>query len=155
MSSGPPNVVLIRETQETRSAIGTYDYSDLNAYLLLVVGLAQPDENHHQSFVELAQKGREGQPIPLKDVKDLGKKEPIITLSRDGELAKAVELFGSGVHRIIIVNENTNDVVGVLSQLRLMQFFWENRRNFTGVEQLYARSIKELNIGSHSVWAIK
>ncbi|KAF2738302.1 hypothetical protein EJ04DRAFT_486635 [Polyplosphaeria fusca] len=154
VESGAPNVVLIREDSESRTATGTFDYSDLNAYLLLVVGLAHPDDNDVASFDELAKKGREGKAVPLKDVKDLVKKEPLLALPTNADLTKAMEVFGSGVHRLLVVEENSTNVIGVLTQLRLVQFFWENRQSFPQVDQLYPQLVKDLNIGSHSVYAI-
>ncbi|KAL1618940.1 cell separation during budding [Neofusicoccum ribis] len=154
ISSGSPNVVLLRENKESHAAIGTFDYSDLNAYLLLVVGLARPEASEIQSFNELAEKGREGKPIPLKDVKDLGKKEPLITLPHSASLTKAVEIFGSGIHRIIIVKEHSSDVIGILTQLRLTGFFWQNGRSFPSIDQLYPSTLRELNLGSQAVIAI-
>jgi CBS domain len=120
-----------------------------------VVGLAQPEEDQISSFQELAQKGREGKPIPLRDVKDLGRKEPLMTLPHTATLTKAVEIFGSGIHRIIIVKEHTMDAVGVLTQLRLLKFFWENRANFPAIEALHHKTLRDLDIGSHNVFAIK
>lgn len=155
MQSGAPNVVLLRESKDSLTPTGTFDYSDLNAYLLLVVGLARPEEADVASFDELAKKGREGKPIPLKDVKDLGKKEPLVTLPASADLTKVMEVFGSGVHRVLVAEEGTSNVIGVLTQLRLVQFFWENRASFPVVDQLYPQLIKDLNIGSHSVIAIK
>lgn len=155
VKSGAPNVVLLREDANTRHATGTFDYSDLNAYLLLVVGLAHPEEEDIASFDELAKKGREGKPIPLKDVKSVGgKKEPLITLPDTADLTKAIEVFGSGIHRVLVAKEGTTDVVGVLTQLRLVKFFWENRQSFPAVDQLYPQLIKDLNIGSKTVLAI-
>ncbi|KAF2470356.1 uncharacterized protein BDR25DRAFT_34242 [Lindgomyces ingoldianus] len=154
VQSGAPNVVLLRENPGSRTATGTFDYGDLNAYLLLVVGLAHPTESDVASFDELAKKGREGKPIPLKDIKDLGKKEPLITLPSTADLTKAMEVFGSGVHRILVVEESSTNVVGILTQLKLVQFFWENRQSFPAVDQLYPLLIKDVNIGSHSVYAI-
>ena len=154
-TSGPPNVVLLRERPDSHTAIGTFDYSDLNAYLLLVVGIAQPDEKQATTFKELAQKGREGKPIPMKDVKDLGRKEPLVFLPHTAPLTKAVEIFGSGIHRTVIVKENTTQVVGILTQLRLVQFFWDNGRHFSSIEPLYPRTLRELDIGSHTILAIK
>lgn len=152
---GAPNVVLLREDANTRHATGTFDYSDLNAYLLLVVGLAHPDEGDIASFDELAKKGREGKPIPLKDVKEVGgKKEPLITLPSTADLTKAIEVFGSGVHRVLVAEEGTTNVIGILTQLRLVQFFWENRQSFPAVDQLYPYQLKDLNIGSKHVLAI-
>ncbi|KAJ8115594.1 hypothetical protein OPT61_g2804 [Boeremia exigua] len=154
VKSGAPNVVLLRENASSRHAIGTFDYSDLNAYLLLVVGLAHPEEQDVASFDELAKKGREGKPIPLKDVKDLGKKEPLITLPHTTDLTKAMEVFGSGVHRVLVAKEGTTDVVGVLTQLRMVKFFWENRASFPVVDELYPQLLKDLNIGQKQVLAI-
>ncbi|KAF2234725.1 hypothetical protein EV356DRAFT_532526 [Viridothelium virens] len=154
---GPPNVVLIRENRTSRQAVDTFDYSDLNAYLLLVVGLARPDQEDVSSFNELAQKGREGKPIPLQDVKDLRKKEhkePFIRIPHTQTLTKAMEIFGSGIHRIIVVKEGTMDVIGILSQLRLVRFFYQHGRNFPAVEKLYSLALKELEIGSRNVIAI-
>lgn len=119
------------------------------------MGLAHPTEEETPSFDQLAKKGREGKPIPLKDVKDLGKKEPLITLPHTADLTKVMEVFGSGVHRLLVAEENTTNVIGVLTQLKLVQFFWENRQSFPVVDQLYSQLIKDLQIGSHTVVAIK
>jgi hypothetical protein len=147
---------LLRDSKDTRHATGTFDYSDLNAYLLLVVGLAHPDEEDVASFDELAKKGREGKPIPLRDVKEVGnRKEPLITLPHTADLTKAMEVFGSGVHRVLVAEEGTTDVIGIITQLQLVKFFWENRQSFPDVDQLYPRLIKDLGIGSKSVLAIK
>ena len=60
----------------------------------------------------------------------------------------AVETFGGGVHRIIVVKEGTNHVMGVLSQTRLVKFLWENGRSFPVIDQLYPIEIRELGIGN-------
>ncbi|KAI9797976.1 MAG: cell separation during budding [Piccolia ochrophora] len=153
IDSGSP-VVLIRETASEKRALATFDYSDLNAYLLLVVGIAHPDESEISSFNELAKKAREGNKIPIKDVKDLGNKEPFIALPNTARLTQAVEIFGSGVHRIIIVKEGTEEVTGILNQLRLVKFLWENGKSFPVIDHLYPQHLRDLNVGSHQVIAI-
>jgi len=155
ITTDAPNVVLIRENARSCAAIGTFDYTDLNTYLLLVVGLAKPDEEHISSFNELARRGREGKIIPLRDIKDIGRKEEFLTLPHTANLTHAVAAFASGIHRIIVTTEGTMDVVGVLTQLRLVRFFWENGRNFPAIDTLYPSTLKELNIGSHTVTSIK
>lgn len=120
-----------------------------------MVGLAHPDEADSGSFDELAKKGREGKPIPLRDIKEIGRKEPLIVLPTSADLTKIMEVFGSGVHRVLIAEEGTSDIIGVLTQLRLVKFFWENRQSFPVVDQLYPSLIKDLHIGSQSVYAIK
>jgi CBS-domain-containing membrane protein len=90
----------------------------------------------------------------MRDVKDLGRKEPLVLVPKSEALTKAVEIFGSGVHRVVVVDEATN-VVGILTQLRLVEFFWQNRGSFHQTESLFPVSLKDLDLGSHSVYAIK
>ena len=78
-----------------------------------------------------------------------------MTLSHTANLTKAVELFGGGVHRLVIVKDGTNDVTGVLSQSRLVKFLWENGRSFPIIDQLYPQTIRDLGIGSQRIICIK
>lgn len=151
VKSGAPNVVLIRESVKTKTAIGTFDFSDLNAYLLLVLGMAQPDE----AAERIAERARNGEKIPLRDVlTHLGSREQPAVLSSGADLTKAMEVLGSGSHRVIITKEGTSETLSVLSQLRLVRFFWENHQNFAACEQLYTRYLKELGLGMKEVVAI-
>ena len=154
VDSGAP-VLLIRKDRSCRSVLGTFDYADLNAYLLLVVGLAQPDEEHIEDFRELARKARTGAEIPLKDVKDLAKKDPLVQLPHTASLKQAIEAFGGGVHRVIVVEQHTDEVIGILSQSRLVQFLWENGRSFPVIDQLYPQQLRDLKLGSQQVISIK
>lgn len=154
IDSGAP-VLLIRENPQSHRIIATFDYTVLNAYLLLVVGLTQPDEEHIQDFQELARKAREGKPILLRDVKDLGRKEPLTFIPSSSHLIRTVETFGQGVHRIMLVDEGTDHVTGVLSQTRLVRFLWENGKAFPTVDALYPQHLRDLKLGSHEVISIK
>lgn len=151
IKSGPPNVILVRESTKTKTAIGTFDYSDLNAYLLLVLGLSAPDGSAH----ELAERARSGDAIPLADLLDhLGARELPAFLPHTADLTQAMEVLGGGSHRLIICKEGTQEVVGVLSQLRLVRFFWENHQVFSATEALYSRSLRELRLGDKEVMSI-
>jgi hypothetical protein len=152
---GPPNVILLRENSNETTACGTFDYSDLNAYLLVVVGLANPEESQLEVFTALAQKAREGHPIPLREIQTIAKKEPLITLSESEDLSKAIEHFGSGVHRILVCKNGTTEVVGILSQLKLVRFLWDNGNSFPAIDRLYPIILRDLNIGTPSAIAIK
>jgi hypothetical protein len=146
----------IRTSPDDESVCGTFDYTDLNAFLLLIMGLYQPDEYEDlSSFEDLAKKARAGSTIPVKLVKDLGKKDPFITVPESEGLSKVVEILGSGVHRIAVVRDGTNQVIGMLSQLRLIRFFWDNGRSFSSIEALYSCSLRDLKIGSTSVISIR
>ncbi|DAA75108.1 TPA_exp: Uncharacterized protein A8136_2206 [Trichophyton benhamiae CBS 112371] len=147
--------LLIRESPGSSTAAGTFGYADLNAYLLLVVGLIQPShEEQAASLRELARRAREGEKIPLKDVKGLGMQEPLTTMPQSTNLMTAVETFGGGVHRIIVVKEGTTEVIGVFTQWKLVKFLWENGRSFPVIEQLYPQHLRELRLGSHCVVSI-
>jgi hypothetical protein len=146
----------IRSSPNEQSVCGTFDYSDLTAFLLLIMGLYQPEEDEDMSsFEELAKKARAGSAIPVKLVKDLGKKDPFLQVSETEGLSKVVEIFGSGVHRVAVVREGTDQVIGMLSQLRLVTFFWEHGRSFPAIDQLYPHNLRELNMGSGDVISIK
>lgn len=106
-------------------------------------------------FQNLAKKAQRGHQINLRDAKSLGNKEPFVTLPHNADLTRAVETFGGGVHRIVIVEDGTDDAVGVLSQGRLVKFLWENGRSFPIIDQLYPQSLRELGIGSQIVICVK
>lgn len=151
IKSGAPNVVLIRESRTTKTAIGWFGYDELNAYLLLVLGLSQPDE----VAARIRERARSGESLLLKEVNDhLGLREEPQTLPHTSNLTQAMEMLGSGMHRIVITKEGTSEAVGILSQLRLVRFFWENHQNFAATERLYAVTLRDLGIGAKDVLAI-
>ena len=145
----------IRSSPADEAICGTFDYSDLAAFLLLIMGVYQPEEDEDiASFQDLARKARGGSSIAVRLVKDLGKKAPFVTVSEKEGLARVVEIFGSGIHRIAVVREGTNKVIGVLSQLQLIGFFWEHGRSFPTIDQLYPCVLRDLSIGSSRVISI-
>ena len=148
-------MLLIRADSTDKSTIGTFDYKDLNQYLLFATGSLHPDEEHLGFFQDLAKKAQAGQKIPIKDAKKLGTKEPFVTLPHTANLTAAVEAFGGGVHRIVVIREGTNQVTGILSQLKLVKFLWENGQSFPVIDQLYHQYLKGLGIGSQDVISIK
>lgn len=148
-------MLLVRANKTEKSAVATFDYRDLTQYLLFATGQLFPDEEHLVVFQNLAKKAQQGQKIPLRDAKSLGNKEPFITLPHSADLTAAVETFGGGVHRIIILKEGTNHAIGILSQLRLVEFLWENGSSFPTIDQLYQREVRDLSIGSHHPISVK
>ena len=149
-------VLLIRESRDQNSAIGTFDFADLNAYLLLATGFTQPEPESIPAYEELARKARLNLTIPLKDVKDLGRKEPMTTLPASASAMTAIETFGGGVHRVLVVDPELGGAVrGLFSQFRLVKFLWENARTFPVIEQLHTQALQDLRIGSRDVVSIK
>lgn len=146
----------ILSSEQDGTVCGTVDYTDLNAFLLLIMGLYQPAEDEDLSSIEeLARKARAGTSVPVKLVKDLGKKDPFITVNETDVLSKVVEILGSGVHRVAVVKDGTTKVIGIVSQLRLIRYFWEHGRVFPAIEALYPVNLRDLGLGSSSVISIK
>ncbi|KAL1899123.1 cell separation during budding [Sporothrix stenoceras] len=146
--------VLVRNGASDKMAISTFDYSDLNAYLLVVIGMASPDPEHVAACQSIAQRAQERVAIPIRDVLPVCHKEPIATLTYNDDLLAAIEVFGSGARRVIVTNPNGTEVVGVLSQLHLIQFFWNEAVNFPQIDRLYASTLRDLRIGSQEIIAI-
>lgn len=65
-----------------------------------------------------------------------------------------MEILGSGVHRLIIT-DSAGDVVGILSQLRMVEFFWNEGVNFASIDQLYPILLRDLQIGTKDAISIK
>ena len=150
------SALLVRSTPGDKAAVATFDYKDLNQYLLFATGSLRPDEEHRAFFQNLAKKAQAGIKIPIREAKSLGSKEPFVILPHTAKLTKALEAFGGGVHRLIVVKEWTNEVVGVLSQFRLVKFLWENGGSFPVIDQLYQQQIRDLGVGERrSIVAIK
>jgi hypothetical protein len=104
----------------------------------------------------LAKKTSHHIPIPIRDVTTIAKKSPLVTLSESDDLMKAIELFGSGVHRILITSkEGTPNVIGVLSQLKLVKFLWDNGTSFNAIDSLYPVILRDLGIGTAQAISIK
>jgi hypothetical protein len=148
-------VVLVRNSPADKVAVSTFDYSDLNAYLLVVIGMANPDPEQVAVCQSIAQRAQDRVAIPIRDVLPICHKEPLASLSYNDDLVAAIEVFGSGARRVIVTNPNATEVVGVLSQLHLIQFFWNEAVNFPQIDQLYASTLWDLRIGSQEIIAIK
>lgn len=144
----------IKAYPEDPSVSDTFDYADLNAYLLMVMGLIEPD-NDSQEFKEDVKKARSGQVVPVRFAAHLGAKNELISLKSTDTIAAAVEILGAGVHRIAIADvTDPRIVVGILSQRRLIRFIWENGRRFKTLEPLFQTSLADLGIGPKKVVSI-
>lgn len=138
-----------------KTASDTFDFSDLNAYLLVVLGLASPTEDQREKWSDLAQRAKAQEPIPIREASVIAQKPPLTTLSESHDLSKAIEIFGSGVHRILICKDGTEEIVGILSQLKLVRFLWENANSFPTLDQLYPIILRDLGIGTIQAISIK
>ncbi|KAI5460273.1 hypothetical protein BGZ63DRAFT_404752 [Mariannaea sp. PMI_226] len=147
------NVVLVRENTDTQVAVSTFDFTDLNVYLLVVVGLAKPDEDQIEVFNEILAKARQGSQIPLREVFPLFRKDPVVHLSATEDLAQAIQVLGSGIHRLVVTSPS-GDAIGIASQLRLVEFFWNEGVNFPIIDRLYPVLLRDLGIGTKQIVSV-
>ncbi|ROT37896.1 sds23/moc1 [Sodiomyces alkalinus F11] len=153
VKQSPANVVLVRENAQSRTAISSFDYTDLTTYLLVVVGLANPDEDEMPLYRDIATKAQNGTRITLEDIQPICKKETLVVLPFDETLDAAIEVFGGGVHRVVVCGPS-GDAVGILSQLKLIEFFWNEGINFPVIDRLYPVSLRELGISTQQIIAV-
>ncbi|CAP49289.1 uncharacterized protein PODANS_5_6150 [Podospora anserina S mat+] len=153
LKNHPTNAVLVRETPTSKRAISTFDYSDLNAYLLVVVGLAKPEEEQIELYDHIAKSAQAQTPVALREIQPILKKSELVALPAEATLDAAVEAFGSGIHRLLITN-SAGEVIGILSQLRLLEFFWKEAVNFPVIDRLYGSVLRDLQIGSTQIIAV-
>ncbi|KAK5778778.1 hypothetical protein RI543_003701 [Arxiozyma heterogenica] len=119
----------------------TFDYNDLNSYLLLVLNKIQVN---NQKVTEECQNGK---PVPVGEIVKLTPKNPFYKLSETETLLTVMKILGSGVHRVAICNPEMTFVKGILSQRRLIKYLWDNSENFTSLETLFNYSLQDLQVG--------
>lgn len=117
--------------------------------------MANPEEDQREKWTDLAKRATAQEPIPLREAVTIAKKSPLVTLSESEDLSKAIEIFGSGIHRIIICKEGTEEVVGILSQLKLVNFLWQNANSFPTLDRLYPMVLRDLGVGTVQAISIK
>ena len=145
---------MTRENASSTKPISTFDYNDLNAYIQVVVGLAHPPEGLVELYDDVVKKAQARISIPLREIQPICRQETLVTLQGDEDLAKAIEVFGSGMHRLWVTN-HAGQVIGILSQLKLLEFFWNEGINFPVIDDLYPRLIRDLGVGSQQIIAVK
>jgi hypothetical protein len=126
----------------------------LNAYILVVVGHGHPSDDLVELYDDIAKRAQDRSSIPLRDIQPLCRKESLVTLQGDANLVRAIEIFGSGIHRILVTNYKA-EVIGILSQIKLVEFFWNEGVNFRAIDELYPKLMSELGVGSQQIIAVK
>lgn len=117
----------------------------------MVVGLLKPEGDQVDLFNAILSKGGA---FPLRDVQPLFRKESLINLPATEKLAQAIQVLGSGIHRLLVTSTG-GEVVGIASQLRLVEFFWNEGVNFPNIERLYPVVLRDLGVGAKEVVYVK
>lgn len=111
----------------------------------------KPDEEQVDLFNAILNKGGS---IPFRDVQPLFRKEPPTTLTSAEKLDKAIQILGSGIHRLLVTAPG-GDVIGIASQLRIVEFFWNEGINFPSIDRLYPVFLRDLGVGAKEVVSVK
>ncbi|CCH58775.1 hypothetical protein TBLA_0A09940 [Henningerozyma blattae CBS 6284] len=122
----------------------TFDYNDLNSYLLLVLNKFTINDPKKSKLIMDCQSGK---PVPVGEIIQLTPKDPFYKLSENDNLSNVISILGSGVHRIAITNNEMTQLKGILSQRRLIKYLWDNARSFSDLEPLLNKSLQSLKIG--------
>ncbi|CCE63765.1 hypothetical protein TPHA_0F02840 [Tetrapisispora phaffii CBS 4417] len=119
----------------------SFDYNDLNSYLLLVLNKISVNNE------KVTQDCQNGKPVPVGEIIKLTPKNPACRLPESENLSTVMGILGSGVHRVIITDNEITKMKGILSQRRLVKYLWDNARSFPSLEPLLNSSLKDLQIG--------
>ncbi|SMN19117.1 similar to Saccharomyces cerevisiae YGL056C SDS23 One of two S. cerevisiae homologs (Sds23p and Sds24p) of the S. pombe Sds23 protein, which is implicated in APC/cyclosome regulation [Maudiozyma saulgeensis] len=119
----------------------TFDYNDLNSYLLLVLNKITIENK------QIMDDCQNGKPVPVGEIVKLTPKNPFIKIAEDETLSAVMGILGSGVHRVAITNNEMTKVKGILSQRRLIKYLWDNARKFRNLESLFNYTLQDLKIG--------
>ncbi|CCF59264.1 hypothetical protein KAFR_0G02300 [Kazachstania africana CBS 2517] len=119
----------------------TFDFNDLNAYLLLVLNKITVNNE------KVTKDCQNGKPVPVGEIVKLTPKTPFYKLPETDNLSTVMSILGSGVHRVAVTDEKMTKVEGILTQRRLIKYIWDNARIFSDLEPLFNMSLKDLKIG--------
>lgn len=150
----PTGVVLVREGAHAAVPIFCFDYNDLNAYLLTVVGVSRPEGDQATLFHDIMTKAQGGAHIPLGEIQPLCSREAIVKMNSNVNLSQAIETLGSGIHRLL-VTDSAGNVIGIISQLRMVEFFWNEAVNFPTIDRLNPVTLQDLGIGVRPVLSVQ
>lgn len=119
----------------------TFDYNDLNSYLLLVLNKINVNNT------KITHDCQNGKPVPVGEIVKLTPKNPFYKIPETDNLIDIMKILGSGLHRVAITNPEVTFVKGILSQRRLVKFLWDNVSKFKTLEYFKNYTLRDLQIG--------
>jgi len=146
---------------KTKTYVGMFDWTDVMTYLLIVLKKEdileqqqKSDEEFTSEFNDLLKLAIQSQPVPVKLASDISQKNPFYSVLPETSLLQVVELFGSGTHRAVVVDADSN-LKGILTQSKVIDYLYQNVTKFPQIEQLFPKLLDELDIGKSSVISVQ
>lgn len=155
-------VSLSKDDPEDLTNCLTFDYSDLNTYLLLIMNkihlnelstneIGDPellDKERSELISHAISRAKKGEEVPVDFIVKLHPKNPFVKFTEAETLFPVMEALGNGVHRVAITNLTGTKITGILSQRRLIKYMWENARRFPSLDFYLNSTLEDLKIGS-------
>ena len=146
----------VSDSPDSMESCLTFDYSDLNTYLLLIMDKISMNEfnidTNDAEYIQYVQnqikKAKKGEEVSVDFIINLNPKNPFIKFKELDCLYNVMESLGNGVHRVAITDPMNDNIVGILSQRRMIKFMWENARRFPSLDFLLNSTLQDLGIGS-------
>ncbi|CAG8651071.1 3083_t:CDS:2, partial [Ambispora gerdemannii] len=136
-----------------KNFVGMFDWADVMSYLLIVLKKKNIKEQQQKSeeqltseFKDLIRLAIQFQPVPVKLASDLSNKNPFYSVIPETSLFQVVELFGSGTHRVSIIDADGN-LKGILTQSNVINYLYQNVTHFPQIERIFPKTVRELGIG--------
>lgn len=149
--------VPVSDTKGSLKSCSTFDYSDLNTYLLLIMdkipfaelSIDTSDKTYNEYIQSQMKKAKKGEEVSVNFITNVNPKNSFIKFNENDVLYNVMEALGNGVHRVAITDSLPDEnIVGILSQRRLIKFMWENARRFPSLDFLFNSTLQELDVGS-------
>lgn len=109
---------------EKKQYVGMFDYGDIVAFLLVVMGKEEIPE-YETDLRDILQKGLRMGPVPVRMVSDLSLRNPFVYVAPEAPLLEAVQFFAQGMHRLAVMNPDFS-LKGILSQSALLSYVVEH-----------------------------
>ncbi|KAG0099241.1 cell separation during budding [Podila epicladia] len=102
--------------------VGMFDYGDLMTYILLLLKKMQvPLKDQSVEMRDLIQRTSKSQAVPVKLASDLSGKDPFCTVLPETRLGAVVHDFGTGIHRVAVMDPEGN-MKGIVSQSSTLDY---------------------------------
>ncbi|KNC99394.1 uncharacterized protein SPPG_05637 [Spizellomyces punctatus DAOM BR117] len=138
--------------KERSTFVGMFDYRDVVTYVLIGLSKDAPlDDSTPMELKELVKRARAHQPVPAKLAADISHKNPFYSVMEETPLLQVADLFSKGIHRVAV---RDGELRGIISQSTVIQYLYNNLKLFPDVQQIFAKPLRELGLGSKSVVAV-
>ncbi|GAB5589554.1 cell separation during budding [Umbelopsis nana] len=130
-----------------KSYIGMFDYGDLISYILIVLRKEIPPEDETTLEIkELVKRALGGEQVPVKLASDLSRKNPFCSVLPEATLISILDEFACGTHRVAVMHPS-GDIMGILSQSRVIEHLYNNISHFPGLHRIVNKSLRQLGLG--------